>query len=188
VTITRTPPESRVLPRKGEAPAPPRKRLILRFVALLRREAAHLLPSFLFFYLSFSLLRLTQSVILGSAGINVAPPSKVLVGSLIVAKALLTVDKFNLFTRLERRPIVVSAMVKTLVYFGVALVFQYGDGLYEFRHQGLAEASRLVSARFATPRFWVIQVWLLILLFILSSTRDITRRVGRKRFRKLFFG
>jgi hypothetical protein len=154
----------------------------------MRIEAVGILPTFFYFFLAFSLLRLTQSVLLKEAGISVVPPSKVLVGSIIVAKALLTVDKLNLFARLQRRPIVVTAGCKMLVYFAVALVFQYGDGIFEFRHLELSEASRRVAARFSTPRFWIIQTWLLILLFILGATREVVRRMGRKRFRKLFFG
>jgi hypothetical protein len=154
----------------------------------MKAEAAHLLPSFLFFFLAFSLLRLTQTIILKGAGVSSVPPSKVLVGSIIVAKALLTVDKFNFFRRLERRPVISVALIKTAIYFMAALAFQYGDGLYEYRHQDLSEAIRLVAARFSTPRFWMIQTWLLVLLFILSSTRELARKVGRKRFRKLFFG
>jgi hypothetical protein len=151
-------------------------------------EAVALLPTFLYFFLTFSLLRLTQTVILEGAGVRVIPPSKVLVGSLIVAKALLTVDKLNLFARLERRPIIVAAGFEMLIYFAAALVFQYGDALYEYRHHELPEAIHMAAERFSTPRFWVIQIWLLTLLFVLCATREVVRRVGRKRFRKLFFG
>ena len=178
MTTTRTAPE-RTLPRR---------RFLLRFWERMKTEAVHLLPGFLFFFLAFSLLRLTQSVILKEAGVNAAPPSKVLVGALIVAKALLTVDKFRLFTRLERRPVISVVVVKTAVYFVAALVFQYGDGLYEFRHREFSEATRLVAARFSTPRFWVLQTWLLVLLLAFGSAREVARKVGRKRFRKLFFG
>jgi hypothetical protein len=80
-------------------------------------------------------------VILREAGIQTVPASKVLVGSLIVGKALLTVDKFNLFRRLERRPVLGVALLKTAVYFVAALAFQYGDGLYEFRHRELSETT-----------------------------------------------
>jgi hypothetical protein len=154
----------------------------------MKAEALHLLPTFVYLFLAFSLLRLTQSVILKEAGIHAVPPSKVLVGSIIVAKALLTVDKFNLFKRLERRPVIGIALTKTLVYFMAALLFQYGDGLYEFRHLELSAASRQVAARFSTPRFWVIQAWLLVLLFAFGCARETVRKVGRRRFRKLFFG
>ncbi|HVE41005.1 MAG TPA: hypothetical protein VNM14_14010 [Planctomycetota bacterium] len=187
MTITRTAPE-RTLPRRRAEAVPLRRRLLLRFWDRMKTEAVHLLPGFLFFFLAFSLLRLTQSVILKEAGITTVPPSKVLVGSLIVAKALLTVDKFNLFRRLERRPVLSIVVVKTAVYFVAALLFQYGDGLYEFRHRDLSEASHLVAARFSSPRFWVIQAWLLVLLFAFGSARELARKVGRKRFRKLFFG
>jgi hypothetical protein len=34
----------------------------------------------------------------------------------------------------------------------------------------------------------MIQAWLIVMLFVLSSTRELARKVGRRRFRKLFFG
>jgi len=187
MTDTRIAPQ-RTLPQKRVEHAPPRRRFLLRFVDRLKAEALHLLPSFLYFFFAFSLLRLTQSVILKEAGVGSVPASKVLVGALIVSKALLTVDKFNLFKRLDRRPVFIIAVFKTAIYFMAALAFQYGDGLYEFRHQELSESVRLVAARFSSPRFWVIQVWLLVLLFTLSCVREFARKIGPKRFRKLFLG
>jgi hypothetical protein len=34
----------------------------------------------------------------------------------------------------------------------------------------------------------VIQVWLLVLLISLSCVRELARKIGRRRFRKVFFG
>jgi hypothetical protein len=154
----------------------------------MRGEARGILPAWLYLLLTFSLLRLTQSVILREAGVGVMPPSRVLVGTLIVAKALLTVDKLRLFARLRRRPVAVVAAVKTLAYVAVALLFQYFDGLFEFRHHPLHEATAMVVQRFSTARFWMIQTWLVVLLGVLSVTRELVRRIGRKRFRRIFLG
>ena len=163
----------------------------VRVIRLWRRlsiEARSLLPTWIFFLFSFSLLRLTQNVILQDAGIDVVPPSKVFVGSLIVAKALLTVDRLHLFTRFQHGPILVSVVLKTLAYMLLALVFQYSQGIYELRSMVFADAAREVAHRFTTARFWVIQAWLVVLILAFTSAREFARRIGRGRFRRLFLG
>ena len=151
-------------------------------------EARGLVPIWIFFMFSFSLLRLTQNVILRDAGIDVVPPSKVFVGSLIVAKAVLTVDKLRLFTRFQHGPLLVIVLLKTLAYMLVAFVFQYSQGIYEHRHMVFAEAAREASLRFTTARFWVIQAWLVVLIFAFTAAREFARKIGRSRFRRLFLG
>jgi hypothetical protein len=185
---TRTLSEPRLSPRKQAETAHPRIRFALRLWKRLSWEARSLVPIWIFFLFSFSLLRLTQNVILRDAGIDVVPPSKVFVGSLIVAKAVLTVDRLRLFTRFEHGPIIVSVLLKTLSYLLVALVFQYSQGIYELRHRVLSDSAREVALRFTTARFWLIQTWLLVLILAFASARELARRIGRRRFRKLFFG
>ena len=181
---TRTLPEQK---KRAEIPHR-RERLVVRLWNRLGVEARSLLPTWIFFMFSFSLLRLTQNVILSDAGIDVVPPSKVFVGSLIVAKALLTVDRLRLFTRFQHGPILVIVVLKTLAYMLVAFVFQYSQGIYEHRHMVFAEAAREVALRFTTARFWVIQAWLVVLIFAFAATREFARRIGRSRFRRLFLG
>jgi hypothetical protein len=69
-------------------------------------ELKQLFPIWLFFFLAFSLLRLTQSVILEEMGINLTTPSLVLMGSLIVAKAFLVLDWFSFVERYQGKPLI----------------------------------------------------------------------------------
>ena len=181
-------PKAVPLTARRPEPAGPLKRLGLRLWRRAKVEAQKLLPAWLFFYLSFSLLRLTQTAVLQEHGVTILPPSKVLAGSLIVAKALLTVDSLRLFARLENRPIIVTALLKTFVYALVTFFFEYSAALVELRGLGLAQASQEFAHRLASLRFWVIQVWLVVLLFAFSGARTLARRLGRRRFRRLFLG
>ena len=166
----------------------PRERLVVRLWNRLGSEARSLLPIWIFFMFAFSLLRLTQNVTLRDAGIGVVPPSKVFVGSLIVAKALLTVDRLRLFNRFQHGPILVIVVLKSLAYMLVAFVFQYSQGIYELRYMVFAEAAREVALRFTTARFWMIQIWLVVLIGAFTAAREFARRIGRSRFRRLFLG
>lgn len=154
----------------------------------LGREARRLLPSWLFFYLSFSLLRLTQTAVLQEFGVSVVPPSRVLAGSLIVAKAIITVDSLKMFRSLDARPVLIAAFFKTAIYYLLVFFFQYSETLFEFRLFGLEAASQEFAHRLSSLRFWVIQVWLVVLLFGFSAVRSMARKVGARRFRRHLLG
>ena len=183
--IARAPPSEH---KPVEKPVPKRRLFARRFWRKLAVEAQRLLPAWLFFYLIFSLLRLTQTAVLQEFGVSVVPPSKVLAGSLIVAKAIITVDQLRLFRRLEERPVLISAPFKTAFYYLVVFFFQYSETLFEFRHLGLEAASLEFGHRLGSLRFWVIQVWLLILLFLFSAVRAFARKLGPHRFRRHMLG
>jgi hypothetical protein len=184
----------KVLPGKADSPAKvaetePRWKKAARWILMRAgREARSLLPAWLFFLLSFSLLRWTQTAILSESGVTVLPPSKVLIGSLIVAKALLTVDSLRILARLNSLPILVSALFRTVIYGSLVFFFEYSEVLFTLRARGFEEASHEFSLRLNSPRFWVIQVWIVVLLFAFTLARTFARRLGRRRFRRLLLG
>jgi hypothetical protein len=187
VTTQTSPKRATVRRRSTPEPAPRSRWSRIWRRALL--EGKSLLPTWLFFFVSFSLLRATQTVILQEFGpASLMPPSKVLVGSLIVAKGVRTVDALRLFARMKDQPVILAALFKSLVYFLVAFAFQYSEAVFQHRHLGLSEATGAFVERMSHLHFWLIQVWLLILLFVYSATRTLAQRLGRGRFKHLFFG
>ena len=159
-----------------------------RLLKMAGREARRLLPAWVFFYLSFSLLRLTQTAVLQDFGVSVVPPSRVLAGSLIVAKAIITVDQLRVFGHLAGRPVLISSFFRTAIYTLVIFFFLYADALFQNRALGLAAASLEFGHRLASLRFWVIQAWLVVLLFIFSAVQAFARKLGGHRFRRYLLG
>ena len=157
-------------------------------VARVVRELRNVLPAWVFLLLSFTLLRLTQVAVLLQYGASVLPPSQVVVGSLLVAKALVTVDSLHLFSRLETRPVIVAAALRTALYLPLVFVFQYLEALVDLRRLGLGEASREFAGRLGTLLVWVIQLWLAVLLFGFSVARTFSQRLGRPRFWHILIG
>lgn len=179
----RPPPQTRSPEKPAPRPSP------WRFLwNRARHEARSLLPAWIFFLLSLALIRLTQMAVLEEFGVNVVPDSKVLVGSLLVAKALLTVDNIRMFSRLEDRPVIVTALFKTFVYTIVVFFFEYCEVLFEFRKEGLAAGHADFVHRLGSLRTWVIQIWLVVLLFCFSAGRTLARRLGVRGFRHLLIG
>jgi hypothetical protein len=147
-----------------------------------------LFPIWLFFFSSFSLLRLTQTSILEEYKIHTFPPSQVLVGSLIIAKIFLVADKLRFVNRFEDRPVLASALWKSWIFVGLTFLLEYAEDLLDLRHLGFAKANDEVAARFSTLRFWLMQVWLALLLFGFIVHREFIRKMGRARFREIFLG
>jgi hypothetical protein len=173
--------------RASPAAPPPQtkgKRLKKRFL----EEVASLIPAFFFFSFLFSLLWLTQTVILAEHHLHTLPPSRVLIGSVIVAKGLLLIDIIPVLKKLEARVVLVGAFWKTWCYFVVLIFFQYLETLFDRRHEGWAAGNRMFWLSVGEPAFWVLQLWLIVSLFAFSATRSLVQKLGRQRFRELLIG
>jgi hypothetical protein len=168
----------------GEAPQGGRHRL----GKVILDEVRTLIPAWAFFFLVFLLLRLTRTEILRESHISKFPPSRVLIGSIIMAKGILLVDLIPLVKKTEKYPLLGAACLKSLAYFVVAFLFEYVEGVLDFRHEGYAAASRQFGRSLGSPVFWLLQVWLVFSIFLYSATRELAQKLGPKRFRELVFG
>jgi hypothetical protein len=154
------------------------------------REVVKLIPVWLFFFLTFSLLRVTQSVALEGEGLRLTSPSLVLVGSLIVAKAFLVMDVFKFMNRYDHRPIIYGVLWKSGIYWLCALVVFYVEQFAELllRHDSLAHAQRELFSKMDTPHSGITLVWLALLIFVFCATRELEQVLGKKRFMQMWFG
>lgn len=152
------------------------------FTGWILDELRELLPAWAFFLLLFSLLWFTEHVLLAEHHFRGRPPSRILIGSFIVAKGLLLADLIPVLKRLDRVAIVSAAGVKTLFYVIVVFLLQYVEVLFDLRHQGLMGASRTFGRILGTAEFWLLETWLVTSLFIFSATKELIQTLGRKRF------
>jgi hypothetical protein len=173
--------ERRQLP---ERPPPGR---VHRLARRLLEEARSLVPTWMFFCSLFYLLRLIRLEIARNQGWTL-PHSRVLLGSVVVAKGILAVDMIPFIRKVEKFPVFGAALLKTLAYYVIVFLFEFADGVFELRHQGMAAATREFGRSLLTSGFWVDQVWLVVLLFAYSATRELFHHLGPQKFREVFFG
>jgi hypothetical protein len=176
------------LKQRQEVPERPPPGRVHRIGRRLLEEGRSLVPAWLFFFSLFFLLRLMRTQIPKEQQGGTLPPSRVLLGSLLVAKGILLVDLIPFVKRLARFPVFGSASLKTLAYYLICFLFQYLDELLGLRHQGMAAATREFGRNLLRFGFWVDQVWLVVLLFGYSATRELFHHLGPTRFREVFFG
>jgi hypothetical protein len=180
--------ETHVAQRNLKPPEEPPQSRGRRLRNVIVEEVRTLIPAWAFFFLIFLLLRLTQVVALRDYHIHTFPASRVLLGSIVVAKGILLVDLVPFVKKAEKYPLLGVVCLKTLAYVVIVLLFEYIDGLLEFRHEGLAAANRQFGRNFMSFHFWVLQAWLIITVFAYSATRELANKLGRERFHELVFG
>jgi len=97
-------------------------RILASIGKFLRREFVAAWPVFLFFVFGFLLLLLIIKLALASFSIEITALSKVVVGALVAAKAVLILDETPLERRLEQSRRIVAVAVKTFLYGSITLL------------------------------------------------------------------
>ena len=153
-----------------------------------RREFRQLVPVTLFFLVSFQLLALTKALMLGAYGIRVTTFFGALVAALVVAKVVVIADPLPFENRFPDKPLIYNVVWKTMIYFVASVAVRYVEHLIHFWRQTgeFAAANRRLLDEIVWPHFWAVQLWLLILLFLYCSMRELVRALGAERIAQAF--
>lgn len=155
----------------------------------LKREVRELIPVTLFFLVAFELLALTQALMLEQYGIRVWAFVAAAVGALVVAKVVIIADHFPFLNRFPEKPLVYNVVWKTAIYFVASIAVRYAEHLIRFWCQAgtFAEANRRLIDEVVWPHVICVQLWLLVLLLIYCTAREIVRTLGRERVIGMLF-
>lgn len=164
--------------------------LVSTLMRWLKKELIEVFPAVLYFLAALSLINLTENLMLKDSGIRYASYSRIFVGALIVGKVILVADLF-LFVDLYRgRPLIYNTLWKTGFYAFMSLLFRVGDLALGsmLKYKSVLIAQQHILAELAEPRFWAIQLWLVILLLIFVASKELIGAIGVDRIRQLFLG
>ena len=161
-----------------------------KLAALLWKEIQELIPPTIFFFIAFNIIALTSALNLRQYGISFLTFAMAALGALVAGKAVLITDKLSFINRFPDKPLIYNVVWKTLIYWLAFILIQYLERLihFLFRYESLSSANRHLFEEVVWPRFWAIQIWLLILLFVYCGFRELVRVVGRHTVIEMFFG
>ncbi len=156
----------------------------------LKKELLEIFPAVLYFLVALSLINLTENLMLKDSGIRYASFSRVVVGSLIVGKVILVADLFFFVDVFRGRPLIYNTLWKTGFYSIMSLLFRLGELTLDtlFEYKSLLVAKEHILTAITEPRFWAIQLWLVILLLIFVASKELIGAIGTERIRELFLG
>ena len=155
----------------------------------LKHELRELIPVTLFFFAAFQLLAVTDALILRQYGIKISVFLGATLAALVIAKVVLLTDHFALVNRFPHKPLIYNVVWKTLIYFVAWLALRYAEHFFHFWRatHDVALANHRLLEETVWPHFWALQLWMLVLLFVYCSFRELVRVLGRERVVQLFF-
>lgn len=153
-----------------------------------KHELAELIPVTLFFFVAFQLLAVTQMLMLEEVGMRKWVFVAATVGALIVAKVVAIADHLPFLNRFPEHPLIYNVAWKTAIYFLASLAVRYAEHVIRAwrKFGGFLEANRQLVHEIHWPHLIVVQLWLLILLLVYCTLRELVRALGRDRVFALF--
>lgn len=154
-----------------------------------KHELREMIPAALFFIVTFNLIALTQFLMLEAHGIRVSSFLTATLLALLVSKVILIADHLPLIDRFPNKALIYNIAWKTGIYFAASCVLRYAEHVIRFwRKSGnFAEANEHLVGEVVWPRFWGIQLWMLILLLVYCSVRELTGAIGCQKVMQLVF-
>ena len=147
-------------------------------------------PVFLFFFITFYLLNVTWGLMLKEEGISPFSFWTVLLGAVIVAKVFIVIDSLPFANAFSDKPLIYQTLWKSMLYGTGTLTIRFLDYLIPFlwSSKSFSEGFDLFIAEVNWTRFWTIQTWFYLLLFIFIVARDVVEAIGPAKIKKLFLG
>lgn len=155
-----------------------------------KREFFHVLPAFIFFFVSFNLINIVEGMILRQEGIPPYTLLTVFVASLVVAKVLLIVDHLPFINPFRKFPLIYNTLWKVFLYGTTIILFRFIDRYVHFLWAHPSEAANLHTflANIHWVMFWVVTIWYELLFFVFVVSRELITALGPAKVRRLFFG
>jgi hypothetical protein len=156
----------------------------------IKEEFFALIPPTISFLIALSVVALIRVLMLKGTGIPVSTPIQIAVGALILGKAVLIADMLPFINLYPEKPLFYNVAWKTAIYFLVALVIHYLEHLISFWKEtgSLLAGNDKLLAEIVWPHFWAIQIFLVVVILNYCVIHEISRVLGPKRLRTMFFG
>lgn len=148
------------------------------------------IPTAVFFFIAFLVIAFTRDLMLETRGTYLYTLGTTAIGALLIAKVVVVVDMLPFMNRFPDKPLIYNVVWKSGFYFLVTLIVRYLEHVIPFIHESgdLVLATRqLFDQDGAWPRFWFVQIWLVVLFFTYSAFREFSRVLGRERVLHMFF-
>ncbi len=156
--------------------------------AWLKKEFFHLLPVFVFFFVTFCLINMTDGLMSRKEHGTTFSLGQITFAALVIAKIFLVLDHLPVINAFSDKPLIYKIIWKTFLYFTVSLLVRLEIVFVPYYMHAENPTIREFSAEFNWPRFWGVQIWFLVLFFHFVTSRECVNVIGPKKIRKIFLG
>jgi len=161
-----------------------------KLTTILKQEVCELLPPAIFFFVALHIVALMRVLMLKGTGIAVTTSVAATIAALILAKAVLIADMLPFINLYPHKPLVYNVAWKSAIYVFVALIVHYLERLFHFAREagGVIAGNERLIAEMVWPHFWATQIFLVTLILMYCTMRELVRVIGAEKMRRLFFG
>jgi hypothetical protein len=153
-------------------------------------ECRKIIVTAVFFALGFCIILIHNRLLTEGSGFQTVSFARALIGGLIAAKVLLSVDMLPFFDAFPNKPIVYNIGWKTSLYAAGALVFLYTEPFLKGLVKGAGRSVSHAEAwrELMLPRTWATMIWLVVLLLVFVTIKEMSRVIGRDQLKHMFLG
>ena len=158
--------------------------------AKIKHEFLEMLPPTIFFFILLHVIALIRALMVKGTGISLPTTASVALAALILGKAVLLANMLPFINRFPVKPLIWNAAWKTVIYTLIAGFIHYLERLYDYWKEApsIAAANHQLLAEMSWPRFWAIQILLLVLILNYCVFAELARIIGRDRLKAIFLG
>lgn len=155
----------------------------------IKEETLKLLPPTVFFFIALHIIGLVRSLLTNGAGLAPVSTGQIALSALILGKAVLLADMLPAINRFPDKPLAYNITWKTLLYFLLASFIHYLERLYDAAKVAgsLATGNEKLLAEIVWPRFWGLQIVILVIVMNYVIIRELARVLGEEHLLHLFF-
>lgn len=156
----------------------------------IKDQFLHAVPAIIFFFVAFLVISFTTALMVRKHGITITTLPAIAFGALVVGKVVLIIDNLSFANVFSEKPLIYNTLWKTFIYSIGGLVFRLMEELVPFiatRGKTATGYTHLLH-EMDWPRFWAVQIWVVVLFFIFALYREFVRAFGQDRVRTIFLG
>lgn len=159
-------------------------------VARAKEEVRKILVIAVFFAIGFSLIHFSNQLLTTGSGVQLASISRALIGGLIVAKVLCTVDLLPFVHAFPHKPVAYHVAWKSTLYVVAAVGFLYTEPFLKslIRGAGLLPSHLRAWHELMLPRTGATLIWVAMLLVVFVTLQELSRVIGQEEFKHIFLG
>lgn len=155
-----------------------------------KAEVGRILVIAVFFAIGFCIITLHNRLLVEGSKIQIASYARALVGGLIAAEVLLTIDMLPFFDAFPHKPMVYNIGWKVSLYAVGALGFLYTEPFVKHvvKGAGLYASNGQAWHELTLPRTWATMIWIVVLLLVFVTMQEMSRMLGKGQLTYMFLG
>jgi hypothetical protein len=156
----------------------------------IKEEVRQVLVVGVFFFIGFCLIDLSNRLLTHGSGIPIASLTRVIIGSLIVAKVLIIVNLLPFVNAFPGKPLVHNIAWKSFLYLVGGAVFLYIEPFFKsvVKGAGLYGAHVRAWNELMSPRTGATLIWVAMLLAAFVTLTELSRMIGKEQMKHMFLG